>query len=289
MATTAQAPSPPAVRPGGTRSTGSFALGWVVAGLALAAALTGLLVPGVHGPVRSTAEAFRGYDLVTAAVIPVLVVATASARRGSLLGQLVTVGLLASILHTSAVHCFGAGTGGLFPLHVAVLATSLAGLVPALADLDLPAVALRFRDWEGGSIVSTLLGVLALSLGVTWLWQGIGLAVTGEVPAGSRLVETEALVRLTMALGLALLVPVYAAAAILVWRRQGGGYVLAAIAVVDGLVLQAGYLVAMPFQAAAGVPGAVWSDPVEPVIGAVYLVGAVLLLRGARAPERTPA
>jgi hypothetical protein len=89
-------------------------------------------------------------------------------------------------------------------------------------------------------------------------------------------------VRLGIALDLALLVPVYAAAAVLVWRRRGWGYLLAAVALVSGVAEQVNYLVAMPFQAGADVPGAIWTDPLEPVVLALYLLGAFALWSGGR-------
>ena len=81
-------------------------------------------------------------------------------------------------------------------------------------------------------------------------------------------------------LDLAVLVPLYGVAAVLVWRRTGWGFLLAAVAAVAGVLHQVGYVVAMPFQVAADVPGAVNQDPFEPVIVAVYLTLVVLLLRG---------
>ena len=57
----------------------------LVAALALAASLAGLLIDGVYTGAASTAEMFRGYDLVTAVVIvPGLAVASHLARRGSI-------------------------------------------------------------------------------------------------------------------------------------------------------------------------------------------------------------
>jgi hypothetical protein len=61
--------------------------------------------------------------------------------------------------------------------------------------------------------------------------------------------------------------------------------VLAAVALFAGLLHQVSYVVAMPFQVAADIPGAVSYDPGEPVIVLLYVAGAVLLLRGARLPE----
>jgi len=111
-----------------------------------------------------------------------------------------------------------------------------------------------------------------------WIAAAGRFVVTGEVPGGSALVETDTIVHLGIALDLALLVPVYAAAAVLLWRRAAWGYILAAVVLVSGVVHQIGYLVAMPFQAAAGVPGAVAFDPAEPVIVAMFVAAAALLL-----------
>jgi len=93
-------------------------------------------------------------------------------------------------------------------------------------------------------------------------------------------------VHLGIALDLALLVPLYGVAAVLLWRRLPWGYVLATLALLPGILHQLTYLVAMPFQVAADVPGAVSTDPVEPVIVLLYLAAAALLLLGARHPKR---
>ena len=57
--------------------------------------------------------------------------------------------------------------------------------------------------------------------------------------------------------------------------RNPGGYILAAILLTSGVVHQVGYLVALPFQVAADVPGATAFDTIEPVIATGFLVAAV--------------
>lgn len=83
-----------------------------------------------------------------------------------------------------------------------------------------------------------------------------------------------------MVLDLAVQVPLYAAAAVLVWRRIGWGYVLAFVALVSGIPEQLSYLAAMPLQVSADVPEAVSLEPLEPVILAMYVLGLVVLLAG---------
>jgi hypothetical protein len=113
-----------------------------------------------------------------------------------------------------------------------------------------------------------------------WIYFAVNNAVTGNVPAGSQLVEADTIVHLGMALDLSLLVPLYAVAAVLLWRRAARGYVLAAVALGAGVLQQVSYVVAMPFQFTADVPEAVAYDRIEPVIVLLYLVATTLLLRG---------
>jgi hypothetical protein len=256
-------------------------LTWLVAALALAAALAGLLIDGVYTGEVATAAMFRGFDLVTAAVVvPSLAVACRLAWHGSVRAQLISASLVAYLAYTYAYYLFGTGFNDLFLLHAAVFASGVAALVLSLVAIDVEAVAGRFSARTRVRTIAGVLGVLAVALGGMWVYFAADYAVSGDLPAGSQLVETDTIVHLGIALDLTLLVPLYAAAAVLIWRRTPWGYLLAAVAVFAGLLHQVSYVVAMPFQAAADVPGAVWYDPIEPVIVLVYLVAAILLLRG---------
>jgi hypothetical protein len=130
--------------------------------------------------------------------------------------------------------------------------------------------------------VAVLIGLLAASLGGMWAHFAHHNALTGDVPAGSRSVETDTVVHLGMALDLTLLVPLYAGSAVLLWRRSPWGFVLGMIALLAGLLHQLSYMVAMPIQVAAGIPGASSYDAGEPVIVSLYLLGILLLLRPIR-------
>jgi hypothetical protein len=254
---------------------------WLVAVLALAASLAGLLIDDIYIGAASTAEMFRAYDLVTAALVsPALTVAARMARTGSPRASLCTAGLLAYLAYTYAYYLFGTGYNDLFLLHVAVFTAAVLALVLTLAALDVGAVATALAPGPRVRVVAGILGILAAALAGMWTYFTVDNAVTGEVPAGSRLVETATIVHLGMALDLTVLVPLYAAAALLMWRHAAWGYVLAAVALVAGVLHQVSYMVAMPFQVAADIPGAASSDPAEPLIVLLYLVGAFSLLRG---------
>lgn len=276
---------PVAPAPGSDRGTtlgrGATISTLTTAVLALVATAAGLLVEDVYTGDAATAAMLRGYDLVTLVVaLPLLLLGLVGARRGTLVGLVLTASLLAYTAYSYAYYVFGTGFNDLFLLHVATLAVASTALLVVLLGVDPE----RFRSAGTGHVpartVAGLLGLLTVSLGGMWVYHAVANAVTGDVPVGSALVETDLVVHLGMALDLAVLVPLYGVAAVLVWRRTGWGFLLAAVAAVAGVLHQVGYVVAMPFQVAADVPGAVTQDPFEPVIVAVYLTLVVLLLRG---------
>lgn len=267
-------------------STATQVLGWSLAVLVFAASLAGLLLDGVYTGTGSTSATLRAFDLVhVVLVVPALVAATVLVRRGSALGQLVLASLGAYVAYTYAYYLFGTGFNDLFLLHTVVFGTALWLLVLTLAGLDVDALALRFGAHTHVRVVASILAFLAVSLGAMWVYASLDNVATGDVPAGSQLVETDLVVHLGMALDLAVLTPLYAAAAVLLWRRKPWGYVLGFLAVLPGLLHQLTYLVAMPFQVAADVPGAVSTDAAEPLIVLLYLTGAALLLLGLRHPQ----
>jgi hypothetical protein len=157
-------------------------------------------------------------------------------------------------------------------VYVAVFSASLFALVLGMAALDVADFGGRLARGGWGRAVAVLLGFLAAALGGMWVYVSLGFAITGEVPAGSALIETETVVHLGIVLDLALLVPAYAGACVGIWRGRPWGYVVGALVLVSGIVHQVGYLVALPFQAAAGMPGATGFDVFEPVIAALFVV-----------------
>ena len=115
-----------------------------------------------------------------------------------------------------------------------------------------------------------------------WLAVCAAYLVTGSLPTGSALVETDTVVHLGIVLDLTVLVPLYLVAAVLLLRRRPWGFVLATVALVSGVLHQVSYLVALIAQDIAGVPGAVAFDPLEPAILLLYVAATVGLLTGRR-------
>jgi hypothetical protein len=254
----------------------------VVGVLALLASAAGLLLNGVYGEAGSTAEMLRGYDLVTLVfVVPALVLSQLQTRRGSDRAQLIWAGMLAYLVYTYVYYLLGTPFDDLFLLHAAVFSSSVFALVLTVCALDVPGIAARFSTRTPRRIVGAVLALLAAALGGIWIYASVRFITTGELPAGSALVESDVVVQLGLALDLTLLVPAYAVAAVLLWRRVATGYVLVTVLLIAGTLHQASYMVALLFQSTAGVPGAVAFDPFEPVIAALYLTATVAMLLAA--------
>jgi hypothetical protein len=261
----------------------------IVALLALLASVGGLVINGVYGQPASVAQMLRGYDLTTLLlVVPGMALSQLLARRHSDRGHLLWVGLLAYVVYTYTYYLFGTSFNDLFLLHVLVFASSLGALIATCLALEIDGIAIRFARRTPRRSISVVLGLLAAALGSLWVYSTVRSVITGQVPAGSALVEPDVVVHLGIALDLALLVPAYVLAAVLLWRGEASGYVLAAALLTSGTLHQVSYMVALGFRATADVPGAVAFDPVEPLIAALYVVPtAVLLFCAGRARTAT--
>ena len=223
--------------------------------LALAASLAGLVLDDAYTGATATAAMLRGYDLVVLAmIVPALAVAATTAHNGSSPAQLLSASILAFLVYTYGYHVFGTAFNDLFLVHAALVATGVMALTAQLTAIDVDVFTDRARRGSRSRGAAAILGILAVALGGMWVYLAIENAVTGKIPAGSALVESDAVVHLGMALDLTLLVPLYAAAAVLLWRRTAWGYVLGTMALVAGALHQVSYMVALPFQVAADIP-----------------------------------
>ncbi|SNS08422.1 hypothetical protein SAMN04488107_1263 [Geodermatophilus saharensis] len=254
-----------------------------VAGLMAASSVAGLTWRGLYRDAPANAATFRAYDLGSLTVAtPLLAGALARARRGSPRAELLWAGMLASVVYTYAYHVFGAAFNALFLVHVALFGLAAVALVLALRSLDVAAIADRIRPRTPVRAVSAVLGLLAASLGGMWTWFSLRFAVTGAPPEEGLLLQPAPVGHLGYAMDLTTLVPGYATASVLLWRRRPWGYVLGAVLLVASAVVQVDYVLALAAQAAARIPGATAFDPQEPFIAAAITGAAAVLVAGLR-------
>lgn len=250
-----------------------------VAGAAMVAAALGLVLDGVYGNDEATVQMLRGFDAVTLFVIaPMLLLAVRAVRRDAVLARVLEASLLTYLAYTYVYYLLGTGFTDLLLLHAVLFSTTLVALglcLHGVLSRDLVSRA----DRVSVHVPAGVLGLLAVALGAMWAYACVAYAVDGTVPVGSSLVESDTIVQLGIVLDLTILVPMYGAAAVLLWRRRAVGFVLATLALVAGTLHQVSYVVALLFQSAADVPGSVVMDPFEPVILLLYGVATAVLLR----------
>lgn len=165
---------------------------------------------------------FRGADIVTLfAAAPLLAVAVALHARGSRRAAHVAAGALVYLVYNYASMAFGASYNSLFLGYLAVLATSLLGLLAILRGIDGAAVAARFGPgWPAGGA-----GIFLVACGAILALLWLGLSIVPALLAGT--VAPEAVYSTTFvtgALDAAIVGPLLAAAGILVLRRRPLGY-----------------------------------------------------------------
>jgi hypothetical protein len=260
----------------------ALALARVVAVLAAASSLAGLLWPGLYRDAEIVRAGWRANDVVTLLVaVPTLGIAGTRARAGSLAGQLVVIGALHYALYNFCFYLFGAALNPLLLVHAAIVGISLWALALALGELDLAALAGRFRDPPARRVAGWM-ALVSVGLATTWIAQWL-IALARTSPP-SRFDLTPEFVRVTAGLDLTLMVGLLAPGAILLWRGRPWGLVLATTTSVSGalynLVLVGGTMA----QIRAGLAGASALLALWLVLGAGCLACAGALLASLRRP-----
>ncbi|WP_063053521.1 hypothetical protein [Nocardia arthritidis] len=281
------------VAPADGRHYAEYAARWMsllILALMTVSSVAGLWIERLYRDPPEVAAALRGYDFIALVIgAPLLAAALVPRWFHAAWARSIWIGVLAYAVYNYALYVFGTSFNGAFLIHTALFSLSIGTFVLALASTDVDAVAARFSAATPVRSVAMVLLILAGSLGAMWIYYSIRFAVTDEVTEPSRLILPSAMTHLGFVLDLALLVPSYAAAAVLLWRRRPWGFILATALLLAGSLHQFAYISAMIFQVRAAIPGAGF-DSAEPFItGAFVGATALLLYRCARGPVRHPA
>jgi len=257
------------------------ALSAVAAALMLVASLAGLVAEGLYRDNLLVRSGWLGNDLVTLFVAaPALVVALLLARRGSLRGRLLWLGLLAYTLYNYAFYLFGSTYNALFLVYVAITTAAGFALAFGLSNLDVASVAQRFGTGTPVRSVATYVLLVSVMLGGFWVAISVEALVSGRPPA---MVEaTGGATNLVAALDLSMVVSVGALSGLWLWRRRPWGYVLATVWNVKGaaymLALSAASVTAWRVGAGSDISQlALWGP-----IGLGCTVASFILLRSCR-------
>ncbi|MFC5928470.1 hypothetical protein D6T64_20855 [Cryobacterium melibiosiphilum] len=121
-------------------------------------------------------------NLVVAA--PTLVVCAILARRGSVRGLLVLLGVLGYTVYNYVIYVFSIPFGPLYPLWTAVLGLSLFAVIGGLRSLPAASIAARFRSERAARVAAWVLLVVAGLFALIWLREDVPALLAGT-PQGS--------------------------------------------------------------------------------------------------------
>jgi hypothetical protein len=253
--------------------------------LAAAAALGGLLLPGLYRDNALVTAGWRGNDLVTLLLaVPALAAALRLGARGSLRAQLVWLGLLDYLLYNTLFYLFGAAFNAFFLLYAAQAALAIFALVYGAAALDAQAVADRFAARTPARWIAGFMAFIALGLATVYVLQSAGFILTGQLPPV--IAATGHVTNVVFALDLTLVVPAMLLGAVWLWQGRPWGYVLAGVTLVKGAVYMPALTATTLSAYLAGAlaePGEAW---LWAALGAGCLLAAAALLANAGAEAK---
>ena len=259
-----------------------YILSVVLAVLMVLQSTLGRVYPGQYRDAQWICLTWFGNDWLTLAVaVPLLAASLLLARRGSVRGLLLWLGTLGYGAYNYAYYMLGAALNAFFPLYVAALLVSVATLVLALSRIEVARVAERFRLKTPVRLVGGYLVFVASGLSSVWLATWAAYVFAGRPTP----VEPEAF-KLVAALDTAIMVPALALGGVLLWRRNAWGYVVAAIAGVQGSL----YLLVLAINSAVEILRGLADGPSElPLWGMLSATTAavtLVLLANARGGRR---
>ncbi|MBX3083417.1 MAG: hypothetical protein KF716_17420 [Anaerolineae bacterium] len=223
----------------------------------------------------STVAQMQGNDVITLAVgLPLLVISTWLAFRGSLRGRLLLTGTLGFFLYTYMSMSMLTAYNALFLIYVALFGLSLYAFVLSMMSFDLTDLPRHFSSRLPRGWIAGLLFLIGAFLLMAWLGRIMPTLFQNQMPA---LENTTTLV--IQAMDLVLIVPLAVIAGVLLLRRSAWGYLLASVFVMKAITMGLAVSTMAINQSLQGVPesGAI-AIPFL-VITALNLVMVVLLLR----------
>lgn len=260
-----------------------YAVSLLVAGLLVISSAAGLLFGrrGLYAPDPATLPTFLAQDVLSLlVVVPLLLAAMWTARRGSVRGLLLWMGTLFYVAYTYAFAVLGDRLAPLFLLYAAIVSASLYTLVYLLVSTDADAVRARFSTHTPTRLAGGFVAAVAAVMGVLWAVLIVGDVLSGTAPTRVQLV--------VWPLDLVVAFPALFWGGLWLWRKEPLGYVVGGIvllkAAAEGLTLVV--------QTAAVVLMGGAADPLVPIYAVIGLGGLALLVlyvRGvAPAGQREP-
>lgn len=226
----------------------------------------------------SSAAQMQGNDLVTLVVgLPLLVISTFFAFRGSLRGQLLLTGTLGFFLYTYMSMAALASYNALFLVYVAIFTLSLCAFILCMMSFDLSTLPQDFSEKLPRKWIVGLMFIVGGFLLLAWLGRIVPPLFQNQTPV---LENTTTLVIQFMDLGL--IVPLAFLGGFLLLRRNAWGYLLSSIMLTKGVTLGLGVSAMAINMARVGVPESLGIMMPFLVITILNLVVVTILLKNVK-------
>ncbi len=212
----------------GSRQLRSF-LVWISAPLSIVLATTGLgtFWPGIYWREKSAAGGVASDIVDLFVVVPLLVVSTILARRGSLRGLLVWTGTLGFLVYNFMIYAFSVRFNPMFLAYCTVLGLSFYGLMTVREFLSPDEIAKTFSHGAPRRSIAVTFLFLAVTTAAGELKDIVAAIRSGQIPPS--IIETGQTTDPIHVLDLCFLLPALVIAAVLLLRRTEAGFVMAPV------------------------------------------------------------
>jgi hypothetical protein len=222
-----------------------------------------------------------GNDWVTLVVAaPLLIVSVARAATGSIRAALVWMGLTGYALYNYAFYLFGAALNAFFPIYVAGVVLAVSVLTLALSHMEPNRIAANVGTAARVRFIGGSLLFIAAGLSTAWIALWAAYVFAGRPTP----LEPDAF-KLVAALDLSLMVPALSVGGVLIWKRMPWGFVVAALASIQGAL----YLFVMCVNSVVVIQRGIVRAPGELPIWApmtIFTATVALLVLTSIQPER---
>jgi hypothetical protein len=204
---------------------------WISVPLCIVLAITGLgaFWPAIYWQEKpvSAAGGVASDILDLFLVVPILVVSTILARRGSLCALLIWTGTLAFLSYNFMIYAFAVRFNAMFLAYCAVLGLSFYGVMAVREFLPAHEVAKTFGPGAPRKSIAVAFLVLAVTAAGGELKEIVAAIHSGQTPPS--VIEAGQLTNPIHVLDLCFLLPALVIAAVLLLRRSEEGFVLAPV------------------------------------------------------------
>ncbi len=168
-------------------------------------------------------------DLITLVLaVPILLISVYYTLKGSLKAQLIWIGSIWYLLYNYVFYLYGAQFNNFFLLYVLLFSLSVYSLITTLFTININLVKESIKEGSPYRAISGFLFFFAFALGAPWVAMVIGFIISGETPPFE--------MTIVFATDLSFLVSVLIFSAILLWKKNIWGFILAALIMFKGLL-----------------------------------------------------